>query len=92
MLHRLEQRHIVAQQTRTPQRLIAQDAQPFLVRVARRVRQLIAHRNIQHARRYDFVQLGSQAGTIAVKALLLQRVQIDNKLHVESIPDVGQRK
>ena len=92
MLHRLEQRHIVAQQTRTPQRLVAQDAQPVLVRVARRIRQLIAYRNIQHACRYDFVQLGGQAGTIAVQTLLLQRVQIDDKLHVESVPDVGQRK
>ena len=88
MLHRLEQLHVVAQQAAAAQRLVAQSTERVLVHVARRVRQLIAHRNVQHARRYDFVQLGSQAGTIAVKTLLLQRVQIDDKLHVESIPDV----
>ena len=40
----------------------------------------------------ELVQLLAQQPAVAVETLLLKRVQVNDELHVQSVPDVGQRK
>ena len=64
----------------------------FLGRSTVAVDDVVAHRHIQHARRDDLVQLLAQQPAVAVEALLMKRVQVNDELHVQSVPDIGQRE
>ena len=92
LLHRVEQRHILTEQAGAAQRGLALAVKLFLGRGAVAVDDVVAHRHIQHARRDDLVQLLAQQPAVAVEALLLKRVQVNDELHVQSVPDIGQRE